>query len=84
MTITGRVIAVKEIELDEGDSERVRNDYESVREEIHILRALNHPYVVKWGTQSYARENKNKFCFRFLGISLENTRLVKIFMVKKT
>ncbi len=47
MTITGRVIAVKEIELDEGDSERVRNDYESVREEIHILRALNHPYVVK-------------------------------------
>jgi hypothetical protein len=40
--------------------------------------------VVKWGTQSYARENKNKFCFRFLGISLENTRLVKIFMVKKT
>ncbi|CAF4959068.1 unnamed protein product, partial [Rotaria sp. Silwood1] len=63
LTVTGRMIAVKEIELDEGDSERVRNDYESVREEIHILRALNHPYVVK-----------------FLGISLENTRLIKIFM----
>ncbi|CAF4116345.1 unnamed protein product, partial [Rotaria sp. Silwood1] len=39
LTVTGRMIAVKEIELDEGDSERVRNDYESVREEIHILRA---------------------------------------------
>ncbi|CAF3336885.1 unnamed protein product [Rotaria socialis] len=63
LTITGRMIAVKEIELDEGDSERVRNDYESVREEVHILRALTHPYVVK-----------------FLGISLENTRLIKIFM----
>ncbi|UJR26945.1 hypothetical protein I4U23_008253 [Adineta vaga] len=63
LTITGRIIAVKEIELDEDDSERVRNDYQSVREEIHILQALNHPYIVK-----------------FLGISLENTRLAKIFM----
>jgi len=41
------MIAVKEIELDENDTERVRNDYESVREEINILRALNHPYVVR-------------------------------------
>jgi hypothetical protein len=41
------MIAVKEIELDEGDSERVRDDYESVREEINILRALTHPYIVK-------------------------------------
>ncbi|CAF1465187.1 unnamed protein product [Adineta ricciae] len=63
LTITGCVIAVKEIELDEGDSERVRDDYASVREEINILRALNHPCIVK-----------------FLGISLENTHLVKIFM----
>ncbi|CAF3844301.1 unnamed protein product [Adineta steineri] len=63
LTITGRVIAVKEIELDDDDTDRLRNDYESVREEINILRALTHPYIVK-----------------FLGISLENTRLVKIFM----
>jgi hypothetical protein len=47
LTITGRMIAVKEIELDEGDSDRVRDDYESVREEIYILRALTHPYIVK-------------------------------------
>ncbi|CAF1461389.1 unnamed protein product [Adineta ricciae] len=63
LTITGCVIAVKEIELDEGDSERVRDDYASVREEVNILRALNHSCIVK-----------------FLGISLENTHLVKIFM----
>ncbi|CAF1238016.1 unnamed protein product [Didymodactylos carnosus] len=63
LMLTGRMIAVKEIELDEGESVRVREDYEAVREEVNILRALDHPYIVK-----------------FLGISLENTRLVKIFM----
>jgi len=47
LTSTGRMIAVKEIELDEGDSEHVRDDYESVREEIYILRTLNHPNIVK-------------------------------------
>lgn len=41
------MIAVKEIELDENDSERVRDDYESVREEVNILRALDHSYIVK-------------------------------------
>ncbi|CAF1487765.1 unnamed protein product, partial [Didymodactylos carnosus] len=63
LTLTGRMIAVKEIELDESNSERVREDYESVREEVNILRGLDHPYIVK-----------------FLGISLEETHLVKIFM----
>jgi hypothetical protein len=41
------MIAVKEIELDEEDTDSVRNDYEGVREEINILRALNHRYIVK-------------------------------------
>lgn len=82
MTTTGRMIAVKEIELDEDESDRARDDYESVRQEVNILRALNHRYIVKYETQ---REKKSKFSlffFSFLGIALENKRLVKIFMVK--
>lgn len=53
---------MKEIELDEGDSERVRDDYESVREEIHILRALDHQYVVKYEKEIFGtRDNSNFF-----------------------
>lgn len=42
------MIAVKEVELDEDDSERAREDYASVREEVNILRALDHQYIVKY------------------------------------
>ena len=38
---------MKEIELDEIDTDSVRNDYEAVREEINILRGLKHPFIVK-------------------------------------
>ena len=47
LTITGRIIAVKEIELDKNDSDSVRSDYEAVREEINILRTLDHSHIVK-------------------------------------
>ena len=47
LTITGRIIAVKEIELDKSDSDSVRSDYEAVREEINILRTLDHSHIVK-------------------------------------
>ena len=51
---------MKEIELDEGDSERVRDDYECVREEIHILRALDHQYVVKYEKEiSRTKDNQH-------------------------
>lgn len=57
MTYDGRVIAVKEIELDqESDSQSVRDDYQSVKEEVHILRALNHPNIVK-----YDKINRSRF-----------------------
>ncbi|CAF1113345.1 unnamed protein product [Rotaria sordida] len=61
VTRTKRMIAVKEIKLDEDDSERLCGDFKWVQE-VYILRALDHPYVVK-----------------FYGISIENSRLVKIF-----
>jgi hypothetical protein len=40
-----------------------------------------------WSSEEHKvmqEKTKKSFFFRFLGISLENTRLVKIFMVKKT
>ena len=58
MTITGQVIAVKEVELDEDDSERAREDYASVREEVNILRALDHQYIVKYVKET-ERNNPN-------------------------
>ncbi|CAF0959609.1 unnamed protein product [Rotaria sordida] len=47
VTRTKRMIAVKEIKLDEDDSERLCGDFKWVQE-VYILRALDHPYVVKF------------------------------------
>ncbi|CAF4914413.1 unnamed protein product, partial [Rotaria sp. Silwood1] len=47
VTKTRKMIAVKEIKLDEDDSERLCGDFKWVQE-VYILRALDHPYVVKF------------------------------------
>jgi hypothetical protein len=44
---TGAIIAVKEVEMEEADPQRARKDYENVKEEVNILRGLDHVNVVK-------------------------------------
>jgi mitogen-activated protein kinase kinase kinase 19 len=45
---TGEIIAVKQIEMEESDPVKARKDYESVREEVNILRELDHENVVQF------------------------------------
>ena len=41
------MIAVKEIKLDEDDSEQVNGNFKWVQE-VYILRKLKHPYIVEY------------------------------------
>lgn len=47
MLSTGEIIAVKQIEMEEVDPIKARRDYESVREEVNILRQLKHDNIVQ-------------------------------------
>lgn len=47
MLSTGEIIAVKQIEMEEADPIKARKDYESVREEVNILRQLKHENIVQ-------------------------------------
>ncbi len=47
MLSTGAIIAVKQIELEESDPSKARKAYDSVREEVRILRELDHINTVQ-------------------------------------
>jgi hypothetical protein len=48
---SGEIVAVKQIEMEETDPEKARREYENVREEVKILRELEHINIVKfWET----------------------------------
>lgn len=47
MLSTGEIIAVKQIEMEESDPTKARKEYESVREEVNILRQLKHENIVQ-------------------------------------
>lgn len=44
---TGAIIAVKQIEMEESDPKKARKEYNNVREEVRILRELDHINIVK-------------------------------------
>ena len=48
MLRTGGIIAVKQIEMEETDSKKARKAYNSVREEVRILRGLDHMNTVQF------------------------------------
>ena len=48
MLRTGGIIAVKQIEMEETDSKKARKAYNSVREEVRILRGLDHMDTVQF------------------------------------
>jgi serine/threonine protein kinase len=48
MLSTGAIIAVKQIEMEESDPNRARKAYDSVREEVRILRELDHMNTVQF------------------------------------
>lgn len=47
MLSTGAIIAVKQIEMEESDPNKARKAYDSVREEVKILRELDHMNTVQ-------------------------------------
>ena len=47
MLSTGQIIAVKQIEMEESDPNKARIAYENVREEVKILRELDHINTVQ-------------------------------------
>jgi serine/threonine protein kinase len=47
MLSTGEIIAVKQIEMEDSDPLNARKEYESVREEVNILRQLKHDNIVQ-------------------------------------
>ena len=48
MLSTGAIIAVKQIEMEESDPDKARKAYDSVREEVKILRELDHMNTVQY------------------------------------
>lgn len=47
MLSTGAIIAVKQIEMEESDPNKARKEYDNVREEVKILRELDHLNIVQ-------------------------------------
>jgi serine/threonine protein kinase len=45
---SGEIIAVKQIETEEVDSDKSRKEYENIKEEVKILRTLDHLNIVKY------------------------------------
>lgn len=90
MLSTGEIIAVKQIEMEEVDPVKARRDYESVREEVNILRELKHDNIVQYVSLSSFSFlfildyvdfffNFSLFQSRFMGTMLEGN-VVNIFM----
>jgi hypothetical protein len=48
MLSTGAIIAVKQIEMEESDLNKARKEYDNVREEVKILRELDHINIVQF------------------------------------
>ena len=48
MLSTGAIIAVKQIEMEESDPNKARKEYDNVREEVKILRELDHLNIVRF------------------------------------
>ena len=48
MLSTGAIIAVKQIEMEECDPNKARKEYDNVREEVKILRELDHLNIVRF------------------------------------
>ena len=47
MLSTGAIIAVKQIEMEETDPNKARKEYNNIREEVKILRELEHINIVQ-------------------------------------
>jgi hypothetical protein len=45
---TGAIIAVKQVEMEESDPVKARKEYENIKEEVNILKELDHENVVKY------------------------------------
>jgi len=48
MLNTGSIAAVKQVEMEEEDPERAQKEYDNVREEVNILKDLEHISIVKF------------------------------------
>ena len=48
MLSTGEIIAVKQVEMEEYDPVKALKEYENIREEVNILKELDHENVVKY------------------------------------
>lgn len=47
MLNTGAIAAVKQVEMEEDDPEKAQKEYDSVREEVNLLKELEHINIVK-------------------------------------
>jgi serine/threonine protein kinase len=44
---TGAIIAVKQVEMEESDPVKALKEYENIKEEVNILKELDHENIVK-------------------------------------
>ena len=45
---TGAIIAVKQVEMEESDPVKALKEYENIKEEVNILKELDHENIVKY------------------------------------
>lgn len=45
---TGSIIAVKQVEMEESDRAKALKEYENVKEEVNMLKELDHINIVKY------------------------------------
>ena len=81
---TGAIIAVKQIEMEEADPKKARKEYNNVREEVRILRELDHINIVKLVLRAFKNiviilNNLAIKLLRFMGTTLDGY-IVNIFM----
>ena len=48
MLSTGAIIAVKQVEMEESDPVKALKEYENTKEEVNILKELEHENIVKY------------------------------------
>ena len=48
MTVTGELIAIKQIELIESDPKDVEKEYAKIYEEVTLLKEMKHRNIVRW------------------------------------
>ena len=50
---TGAIIAVKQVEMEESDPVKALKEYENIKEEVNILKELDHENIVKYEYQVF-------------------------------